>query len=115
MNTSKNNQSEVGAEKPFTFGLHLFARLIVHHEGDIRLAKESCVELIDEAIKEPSAAKEILSYYGLGADFEMDLLALCMRWIEEKEFRHKLIIGTAYEGSDVDDDYFIDPYHDEQD
>jgi hypothetical protein len=109
----ETNQNKVGAEKPFTFGLDLFARLMVYHEGDIRLAKESCVELIIETIKEPSAAEEILSYYGLEADFEMDLYALCTRWIDHKEFRHKLTTGTAYEGSDVDDDYFIDPYHDE--
>lgn len=110
------NQNKGGAEKPLTFGFDLFVKLMQFHEGDVRLAKESCLELILNTIKEPSAASEYLLDYDLEADYEMDLYALCTRWIDNKEFRYKLISGTAYEGSDIDnDDYFVDPYYDEQD
>jgi hypothetical protein len=72
--------------------------------------------LILQTIEEPSAAEEYLLDYDLEADYEMDLYALCTRWIDHKEFRYKLTTGTAYEGSDIDsDDYFVDPYYDEQD
>ena len=97
------NQNKVGAEKPFTFGLDLFVKLMQFHEGDVRLAKESCIELILQTIEEPSAAEEYLLDYDLEADYEMDLYALCTRWIDHKEFRHKLTTGTAYEDSDYDE------------
>ena len=110
------NQNNGGSIKTLPFGMDLFIKLVHFYEADITRAKESCVEMIIETQKQPWAAEEILSYYHLEADWVLDLYALCERWEVDITFRHRLTKGTSYEGSDINsDDYFVDPYHDEQD
>jgi hypothetical protein len=86
-----------GIEISLPLGINLFVKLIHYHEGDLRLAKESLIELILNCIEHPYFAEELVETYGLESDYVLDLYGCCEHWENSSNFRKALKNGTAYE------------------